>query len=106
MHGEKIYFSDQNLVQDSSVPVEGTNTHFKQNFKNFIAEFSKDNRRIYHQHLLNAVQQQQKKYYLPVHLSDLKETNESLYEKYVSSPLEMLGVMDEAVKSYVKERNE
>ena len=94
MQGDKIYFSDQNLVQESSIPLEGTNTHFQQNFKAFIGEFSKENKRIYHQQLLACVQQQQNKFVLPVMLSDLKETNESLYEKYMSRPLEMLGVMD------------
>jgi hypothetical protein len=95
MNGERIYFSDQNLVQENPMGAEGTtNASFQNAFKQFIAEFSKDNIRIYDKLLLNIVQSQQGKYYLPIILGDLKETNEALYEKYISKPLEMLSVMD------------
>lgn len=44
---------------------------------------------------------QQGRFYINLQLSDLKQAEEKLYEKFVSKPLEILSVMEEAVKEYV-----
>jgi DNA replication licensing factor MCM5 len=36
----------------------------------------------------------------------LKQAEERLYEKFIAKPLEMLGVMEDAVKAYVIERKQ
>ena len=47
---------------------------------------------------------QQGKYCFTLSLVDLKQTDERLYEKFVSKPLEILAVMEEAVQKYVMEK--
>ncbi len=49
---------------------------------------------------------QQGRYHINLQLSDLKQAEEKLYEKFVSKPLEILNVMEEAVKEYVLERKQ
>ena len=103
MHGEQIYYSDQNLIGEPPMGVEGTNTHFQNGFKQFIREFSRENKRIYHQQLASCIQQN--KYHLNIQLADLKASDEHLYEKFISNPLDTLPVMDSAVKDYVFDKS-
>ncbi len=37
MHGDRIYFTDQNLNDRQTTSIEGTNSHFQLHFKQFIA---------------------------------------------------------------------
>ena len=84
--------------------MEGTNTNYQYRLKFFLNEFTKENARIYHRQLQFNIQQ--KRYYLIVELGDLKSADELLYEKLISTPLEMLGVIDEAVQQYLIEKRE
>ena len=84
--------------------MDGTHTHFQTNFKNFLDNFSRENNRFYH--LLISSQMQKKKYVLPLELSDLKAFDEHLYERFISSPMDILKVMEDGVRSYVKEKKE
>jgi len=68
MHGERIYFSDQNLNLPPNA--ENTNTHFQNTFKNFLNDFSRDNTREYYRQLNTQIQK--KKYLITIELSDLK----------------------------------
>lgn len=102
MHGDRIYFTDQNLNPDQPISIEGTNSNFQHNFKTFLSDFTRENVRVYHKQISAMVQHG--KYFLTLELSDLKQAEEKLYEKFVSKPLEMLAVMEEAVKMYVVER--
>lgn len=77
MHGDRIYFSDQNLNPDQPISIEGTNSHFQHNFKIFLSDFNQDNVRIYHKQISAMVQQG--KYCLSLKLADLKSAEESLY---------------------------
>ena len=105
MHGERTYFSDQNLNPDpDAAAVLDTNTHFQTSFKAFIHNFNRENTRIYHR--LLSTQIQKNKYVLPLELSDLKAYDEHLYEKFISSPMLILKVMEDGVRSYVKEKRE
>ena len=52
------------------------------------------------------MQIQKNKYVLPLELSDLKAYDEHLYERFISSPMEILRVMEDGVRSYVKEKRE
>ena len=104
MHGQRIYFTDQNLNHEQTNSVDGTFSHFQHHFKQFIAEFNRENVRIYHKQISAMVQQG--KYYFILYLADLKAAEEKLYDKLMSNPLEMLASMEEAVKSYVRERNQ
>ena len=49
---------------------------------------------------------QQGKYIFVLLLADLKLSDEKLFDKLMSNPLETLGVMEDAVKSYVIERGQ
>ena len=60
--------------------------------------------RVYQRQILN--QTQKGKYLLNVELSDLKACEEHLYEKIISSPLEMIKVMEEGIRMYVKEKKD
>lgn len=91
MHGDRIYFSDQNLNAEQPVAVEGTNSHFQHHFKNFLSDFMRENVRVYHKQIVAMAQHG--KFYLTLELSDLKQAEEKLYEKFVSKPLEMIAVM-------------
>ena len=77
MHGDRIFFTDQNLNPDQSISIEGTNSHFQHNFKNFLSEFNQDNLRVYHKQI--SVMVQQNKYCLTLKLADLKNVEERLY---------------------------
>ena len=102
MNGERIYFSDQNLNEQGLV--EGTNSHFQHTFKHFLKDFSRENTREYHRQIAN--QTQKGKYLLRIELADLKAFEEHLFDKIMSSPLEMLKVMEEGVRAYVKEKKD
>lgn len=94
MNGERISFSNPGIFDqnDHHVPLlEGTNTHFLHTFKNFLKDFARENTRLYHRQL--DQQNQKKKYVLSVELGDLKAFDESLYDRIISTPLEMLRVM-------------
>ena len=82
--------------------IEGTHSHFQTGFKNFLENFNRENNRPYH--LLIAEQLQKKKYILPLELSDLKAFEDQLYDKFIKSPMEILRVMEDAVRSYVREK--
>jgi DNA replication licensing factor MCM5 len=103
MHGSNVYYSDQNLNAEFNA-IEGTNTHFQAAFKTFLHNFTRENTRAYHRML--ATQIQKNKYALPLELSDLKAYDEQLYEKFIAAPLDILKVMEEGVKSYVREKRE
>lgn len=102
MHGDKIFFSDQNLNPEQPMSMEGTNSHFQHKFKEFLSDFNKENVRVYHKQILAMIEH--RKYCLTLNLSDLKQSNEKEYETFISKPLEILGVMEEAVKAYINER--
>ncbi len=105
MQGERIYFSDQNLNSEQQPAlVEGTNTHFQHTFKTFLHNFSRENTRIYHRQL--SLQIQKNRYVLYLELNDLKSYEEQLFEKFISTPLDILKVMEDGVRSYVKEKRE
>ena len=98
MHGTNVYFSDQNLNSNSFV--EGTNTHFEHLFKSFIHNFNRENTRIYQKRLETQIRG--KKYVLPVEVADLRSFDEQLYERLSAYPLDVLRIMEHAVKSYLK----
>jgi DNA replicative helicase MCM subunit Mcm2 (Cdc46/Mcm family) len=100
MQGERIYFSDQNLNSEQSTLIEGTNIHFQHTFKSFLHNFNRDNTRPYHRQL--SAQIHKNKHVLPLELSDLKGYDEQLYEKLIASPMEMLRVMEEGARNYVR----
>lgn len=102
MHGDRIYFTDQNLNPEHPASIDGTNSHFQAHFKTFISEFTKENVRVYHKHI--AAMLQQGKHLFTLYLADLKQAEERLYEKLLAKPLDILSVMEEAVKNYVIEK--
>ena len=85
MHGDRILFTDQNLNAEQTISVEGTNSHFQHHFKQFIAEFNRENVRVYHKQISAMVQHS--KYYFILHLSDLKVAEEKLYDRFMTSPM-------------------
>lgn len=85
MHGDRIFFSNQNLNSEDPNSIPGTNTNFQRNFKIFLSDFNKENVRIYHKQISAMVQHN--KYYLLLQLSDLKVGDELLYEQLLSKPL-------------------
>ncbi len=101
MHGERIYFSDQNLSSNHN-SVEGTNTHIEHLFKNFLHNFTRENTRVYHKRLESQIRN--RKHVLPIEITHLNAFDEQLYEKLSYNPLEILKVMEGALKSYLKER--
>jgi hypothetical protein len=64
MHGERVYFSEQNLNSEPQAHIEGTNTHFQASFKNFLSELNRENSRIYHRQISHQIQKN--KYILPL----------------------------------------
>lgn len=102
MQGQRVYFSDQNLFEFDRI--EGTNSHFQSSFKTFLFNFNRDNDRTYHQRISNQLQK--KRYVLTLELEDLKNFEEHLYERFMSSPMDILKVMQDGVRSYVKEKRE
>lgn len=101
MNGERIYFSDQNLSSNNNT-VEGTNTHIEHLFKNFLHNFTRENTRVYHKRLENQIRN--RKHVLPIEITDLNAFDEQLYEKLSYNPLEILKVMEGALRTYLKER--
>ena len=85
MNGDRIFFSDQNLNPDQPMSMEGTNSHFQHYFKAFLSDFNKENVRVYHKQI--SAQLQQGRYYLTLNLADLKQSEERLYEKFISKPI-------------------
>lgn len=102
MHGDRIFYADQNLNSEQPSSNENTNSYFQRLFKSFLSDFTKENIRVYHKQI--AAMSQHGKYFLTLQLSDLKQSEEKLYEKFLSKPLEMIVVMEESIKSYVIER--
>ena len=45
-----------------------------------------------------------RKFYLPVHLKDIKPENETLFELFVFDPLEKLKTMEGALKELIMEK--
>jgi len=60
--------------------------------------------RVYHRQL--SLQIQKNRYVLHLELNDLKAYDEQLYEKFMTSPQEMLKIMEEGVRIYLKEKKE
>ena len=104
MHGDQIFFTDQNLNAEQPISVEGTNSHFQHRFKLFISDFNRENVRVYHKQITAMLQQN--KYCFLLYLSDLKLAEEKLYDRLIASPLEMISVLEEAVRSYVLEKSQ
>lgn len=102
MNGERIYFSDQNL--SSNTIVEGTNTHYEHLFKNFLHNFSRENTRVYHKRLENQIRN--RKHVLPIEITDLHAFDETLYEKLSYNPLEILRVMENSLRTYLREHKD
>lgn len=102
MHGAKIYFSDQNL--NPNAMIEGSNTHFESLFKSFIHNFNRDNTRVYQKRLEQQIRTH--KHILKVNISDLRSFDEQLYDHLTTSPLDVLSVMEEGVKKYLREKSE
>ena len=100
MHGARVYFSDQNLNPNSQV--EGTNTHFDNQFKTFLQHFNRDNTLIYKKRI--EYQIRSRRYVLPVDVSDLRSFDEQLFDRLTATPLDILGIMEKSVQNYVQER--
>ena len=66
--------------------------------------YNRENSRFYHKKI--EAQIQKNKYILKIELSDLKNHDEHLYEKFISNPMEILKVIEEGIKIYVKEKKE
>ena len=60
--------------------------------------------RVYHRHL--SLQIQKNRNVLHLELNDLKAYDEQLYEKFMTNPQEMLKVMEEGVRLYLREKKE
>lgn len=71
MHGDRIFYTDQNLNSEQPSSIEGTNSYFQRYFKAFLSDFTKEHVRIYHKQISAMVQHG--KYYLTLQLSDLKQ---------------------------------
>ena len=102
MNGARHYFSDQNLNPNSQI--EGTNTHYEHLFKTFVQTYTPENTRIYQKRL--EMQVRNRRHVLPVEMRDLRGFEEQLYDRLAVAPLDMLTVMEGAVKSYLRERSE
>ena len=77
MHGDRFYFTEQNLNAEHPVNIEGTNSNFQHGFKAFIDQFNRENVRVYHKHI--AAMLQQGRHCFTLHLADLKMKDEGLY---------------------------
>jgi DNA replicative helicase MCM subunit Mcm2 (Cdc46/Mcm family) len=53
-----------------------------------------------------TIQTQKSKFILSIDLADLKAFEEQLYEKIINNPLEMIRLMEEGIRAYVKEKKE
>ena len=77
MHGDRVFWTEQNLNAEHPVTIESTNSHFQHHFKAFVSEFNKESVRIYHKQI--AAMLQQGRHCFTLHLSDLKQAEERLY---------------------------
>lgn len=93
----------QTTLEEPQDYLEGTNTHFQHYFQKFLYNFSSQNIRIYHRQIETQLQKGRR--VLTIHLAHLKAFEDLLYDRIVSSPLEMLKLMEEATRDYIKARD-